>query len=130
MTKLIPRTSIFPYSPKASVLPALGIVYVECSLKAAAGAFQLEVACIGISSYRQTGSTLANKAVAEGVKLASALSSRLTFLTVFVPFASLADHDHALLACPRPSGAQHWRIWRLKAGRHLLRRHPSLSRRA
>lgn len=32
------------------------------------------------------GSTLANKAVAEGVKLASALSSRLTFLTL--PFAS------------------------------------------
>jgi nucleotide-binding universal stress UspA family protein len=41
------------------------------------------------------GSTLANKAVAEGVKLASALGSHLTFLTVFVPFASLADHDHA-----------------------------------
>ena len=46
------------------------------------------------------GSTLANKAVAEGVKLASALSSRLTFLTVFVPFASLADHDHAFAGMP------------------------------
>lgn len=75
------------------------------------------------------GSTLANKAVAEGVKLASALSSRLTFLTVFVPFASLADHDHAFAGMPetvrRPALA-----YLLKAGRHLLLRHPSLSRRA
>ena len=46
------------------------------------------------------GSTLANKAVAEGVKLASALSSHLTFLTVFLSFASLADHDHAFAGMP------------------------------
>jgi nucleotide-binding universal stress UspA family protein len=46
------------------------------------------------------GSTLANKAVAEGVKLANALGSQLTFLTVFVTFASLADHDHAFAGVP------------------------------
>ena len=46
-------------------------------------------------------STLADKAVTEGVKLANALGSHLTFLTVSVPFASLPDHDRAFAATPK-----------------------------
>ena len=46
------------------------------------------------------GSELASKAVAEGVKLAGALGSRITFLTVSVPFASLGDHEHAFSGLP------------------------------
>lgn len=46
------------------------------------------------------GSKLSTKAVAEGVKLASALGSRLTFLTVTQPLASLGDHDHAFAGMP------------------------------
>ena len=38
------------------------------------------------------GSELANKAVAEGAKLANTLGSRLTFLTVLVPLHILPDY--------------------------------------
>jgi nucleotide-binding universal stress UspA family protein len=46
------------------------------------------------------GSKLAGKAVAEAVKLASALGSRLTFLTVLVPLNTLGDYEHAFSGAP------------------------------
>lgn len=48
------------------------------------------------------GSKLANKAVAEGVKLAKEIGARLTFLSVLVPFSSLGDYDHAFSTVPEP----------------------------
>lgn len=46
------------------------------------------------------GSKLSAKAVAEGIKLAGALGSHLTFLTVITPFASLGTLDHAFGGAP------------------------------
>ena len=46
------------------------------------------------------GSKLAGKAVAEAVKLASVLGSRLTFLTVLVPLNALGDYEHAFSGAP------------------------------
>ncbi len=46
------------------------------------------------------GSKLSANAVAEGIKLAGALGSHLTFLTVIAPFASLGDLDHAFSGMP------------------------------
>ena len=46
------------------------------------------------------GSQLSANAVAEGIKLAGALGSQLTFLTVIMPFASLGELDHAFAGMP------------------------------
>lgn len=48
------------------------------------------------------GSELAERAVAEGVKLATAIGARLTFCYIIVPFTSLGDYDHAFAAAPEP----------------------------
>lgn len=48
------------------------------------------------------GSELAERAVAEGVKLASAIGARLTFCYVIVPLRSLGDYDHAFASEPEP----------------------------
>jgi nucleotide-binding universal stress UspA family protein len=46
------------------------------------------------------GSDLSGRAVAEGVKLATELGSRLTFVAVMVPFAGLGDLSHAYSGLP------------------------------
>ncbi len=52
------------------------------------------------------GSDLSMKAVVEGVKLAGALGSHLTFLTVEIPFASLGDYGHAFAGLPEEVRSQ------------------------
>ncbi len=46
------------------------------------------------------GSELASKAVAEGISLATALGSHITFLTVTAPLASLGDQSNAFTGLP------------------------------
>jgi len=46
------------------------------------------------------GSEIASKAVAEGIRLADALKSRLTFLTIMEPLIGLGDRRHAFAGMP------------------------------